>query len=92
MDDEQIQKFLEENKKCYDRFTFDEVIRFLLSAGFNNEEAKDLILCNCELSAITFEDRIFNNYYLRIITQEFLSPDLQELIWETLRKEHINPN
>jgi hypothetical protein len=79
MDDE-IEKYLEENKACFDRFTFDNVFRFLLANKYTHEEAKDMILYNCSLSALTFQERIHNGYYKKIKVNEKFSKDLQELI------------
>jgi hypothetical protein len=42
----EIEDFIEQNKVCYDRFTFDRVFKFLLLQDCSNEEAKDIILIN----------------------------------------------
>jgi hypothetical protein len=85
-EENKILEFLEQNKECYDRFTFDNVMRFLLSEDFDNEEAKDMILFHCSLSALTFQERIFNNYYKKISVQETISEDLRELKNQTFSK------
>lgn len=76
--------------KIYDRFSFDNFFRLILSKGFDHEEALEFILCNCALSALVFQERIYNKYYLDISTEETISKDLKDLrnqilldIWET---------
>lgn len=71
-----IEKYLSENQICYDRFSFDSMLRFLLSNDYTHEEAKDLILFNCSLSAIIFQERIDNNYYKQIKITDTISEDL----------------
>ena len=65
--------------KLYDRFSFDELFRLLLINGFEREEAMNFILCNCALSALVFQERIYNCYYLNIQVDEVISPDLLQL-------------
>jgi hypothetical protein len=68
-----LQKFLHTAEKnsegiyrVSDRFTFDNLFRALLKEDFEPEDALNFILCNCSLSAIIFEERIYNKYYLTI--------------------------
>ena len=75
----EVEKYLVENQQCYNRFKFDKIFRFLLSNDFSNEEAKDVILFNCTLSALVFQERIHNGYYKRIAVNEGISSDLLEL-------------
>ena len=81
MDDE-IEQFLRAYEICYDRFTFDKIFRFLLLNDFDLEDAKDLILYNCSLSALVLQQRIDNRYYRKIKTQDEISKDLLALIKE----------
>lgn len=74
-----IEKYLSGNQICYDRFSFDKIFRFLLSNDYTNEEAKDMILFNCSLSAIIFQERIDNNYYKKIKITDIISEDLLAL-------------
>ena len=74
-----IEDFLEQNKKCYDRFTFDKVFKFLLLQDYSHEEAKDIILFNCHLSAITFQERIENGFYKKINVDDEISEDLKKM-------------
>lgn len=78
-----LQNFLEKNiegmYEVYDRFTFDNLFRVLLNEGFEPEDALNFILCNCSLSAIVFEKRVYNKYYLSISAEDTISPDLAAL-------------
>jgi hypothetical protein len=66
-------------RKIYDRFSFDNLLRFLLNSDFEHEDALNFILCNCALSAIVFQERIYNRYYLGISVEDTISPDLVAL-------------
>ena len=72
--------------KIYDRFSFDNLFRILLVNGFQHEEALNFILCNCELSSLVFQERIYNGYYLNIDIEDAISPDLLELEKQCLIK------
>lgn len=78
MDDE-IEQFLREHEICYDRFTFDKIFRFLLLNDFDHEDAKDMILYNCSLSALVLQERIHNRYYYKMGAKDEISDDL--LAW-----------
>ena len=65
--------------KLYDRFSFDKFFRVLLENDFDCEEALGFILCYCSLSALVFQERIYNKYYLNISTEETVSADLRDL-------------
>ena len=65
--------------EIYDRFSFDNLFRSLLNSGFEDEEALDFILCNCLLSTLVFQERIYNKYYLNITTKNTISDDLVAL-------------
>lgn len=82
-----IDIYLLENQICYDRFTFDNIMRFLLSNDYTHEEAKDLILFNCCLSLIIFQERIDNNYYKQIKISDTISEDLLMLTNEILNSK-----
>jgi len=86
---EEILKFErteEELVKLYDRFSFDNLFRLLLIHGFEREEALNFILCNCALSALVFQERLHNCYYLNIQVDEVISPDLLQLKGQCLIK------
>lgn len=74
-----IEDFLEQNKECYDRFTFDKVFKFLLLQDYSAEEAKDIVLFNCYLSTITFQERIENGFYKKINVDSGFSEDLKKI-------------
>ena len=86
MEDDLINYFLAKYRECYDRFTFDDLFRFLLSQGFDAEETKDIILNHCQLSALVFQERIENYFYQKISLGEKMSADLLELINEIYKK------
>ena len=62
--------------EIYDRFSFDNLFRLLLNSCFEYDEALEFILCNCSLSAIIFQERIYNKYYPSLSTRNALSDDL----------------
>jgi hypothetical protein len=80
--EEYLEDYIKENYIVYDRFTFDYLFRKLLKDGYDHEEAKDIIIHNCALSTIIFQERIFNEYYLNISKDENISKDLIEIISE----------
>jgi len=65
--------------KVYDRFSFDNLFRLLLIHDFEHEEALNFILCNCALSTLVFQERIYNNYYLNICVEDVTFSDLLRL-------------
>lgn len=91
---EQCFSKFEKNKegmyKIYDRFAFDDFFRELLNNDFNHEEALEFILCNCSLSTLVFQERIYNNYYLNISVDEAISNDLIDLRNQTLLEIIVN--
>jgi hypothetical protein len=94
MEDE-AESFLSAHETCFDRFTFDKIFRFLLKNDFEHEDAKDIILYNCALSAIVLQERIFNGYYQKIKSVEKISADLRELkreCFELILKEQDTLN
>ena len=83
---------MEKNYKVYDRFTFDKLFRTLLAEGYDNEEAKDIILYNCALSALVFQERLYNGYYLKMKAGDVIAPDLLNIFREELNKAVYNKN
>lgn len=75
-----------------DRFSFDKVFRNLLQDEFSHEDAKDYILDNYLLSALVFQERIENNFYLNISYKEKNSSDLVGLINEVFNERFVNKN
>ena len=92
MDYDDIKNYLDQNYEVYDRFTFDRVFRFLLNACYEREEAKDIIIYNCALSTLVTQERIDNEYYLKISEDDEMSDDLKELKYEIFIKQHFNRN
>ena len=86
MEYEPINNYLKKHTECFDRFTFDKIFRLLLSQDFDTEDAKDMILSHCQLSALVFQERIENGFYRKISTAEEISSDLLELINDTYKK------
>jgi hypothetical protein len=76
---EEIEEFLKEHEICYDRFTFDKIFRFLLENDFDHDEAKDVIMYNCSLSALVLQKRVYNNYFYKMEVDEDISQDLLAL-------------
>ncbi len=76
--------------EIFDRFSFDNMFRLLLKHGFDHEEALDFILYNCALSALVFQERIYNKYYLKLSTQNTISDDLVDLMYQTLFENVLN--
>jgi len=79
MDDEYPPAYIKEYPDVFDRFTFDYLFKRLLADGYDNEEAKDIILYNCALSTIVTQERIDNDYYLEISESDTIAPDLLQL-------------
>jgi len=84
--DEFLENYIKEHYEVYDRFTFDYLFRRLLKDGYDHEEAKDIIMHNCALSALVMQERIHNDYYLKIIEEDKISEDLLELKNEVFAK------
>lgn len=85
MDEETID-FLEKNQICYDRFTFDKIMRFLLVKEYTHDDAKDTILFNCVLSGLVLQERIHNQYYEKISVEQVIADDLAKLRDEIFSK------
>ena len=86
MDDEYPPVYIKENYEVYDRFTFDCLFKRLLAAGYDHEEAKDIIIHNCALSTLVMQERLYNEYYLEISVDDEMAPDLMALKEEILTK------
>ena len=65
--------------KVYDRFSFDNLFRHLLTEGLDAEESIIFIMNNCKMSALVFQERIENEYYKQIRIGDKLSDDLRSL-------------
>ncbi len=92
MDDEYPPAYIKEYHDVFDRFTFDYLFKRLLADGYDNEEAKDIILYNCALSIIVTQERMDNDYYLEISVSVGMAPDLLEMYREEFNKAVFNEN
>ncbi len=84
--------YIKENYEVFDRFTFDYLFKRLLADGYDNEEAKDIILYNCALSALVMQERLYNEYYLEISEEDIIAPDLLDMYKEAFNKAVFNKN
>ena len=84
--------YIKENYEVFDRFTFDYLFKRLLTDGYGQEEAKDIILYNCALSTLVMQERIYNDYYLEISVSDRMSPDLLDMYREAFNKSVFNKN
>lgn len=86
MDDEYLPDYIKQNYEVFDRFTFDYLFKRLLADGYDNEEAKDIILYNCALSLLVMQERLDNKYYLKMKATDGIAPDLLAMLHEELMK------
>jgi hypothetical protein len=92
MDDECLPDYVKENYEVFDRFTFDYLFKILLADGYDNEEAKDVILYNCALSTLVTQERIDNEYYWEIFVNDVAAPNLLKIYREEFNKAAFNKN
>ncbi len=92
MDDEYLPDYIKENYEVFDRFTFDYLFKRLLADGYDNEEAKDIILYNCALSTLVTQERIDNEYYWEILVNDVIAPDLLDIYREEFNKALFDKN
>jgi len=79
MEENLSEKYIRENCKVFDRFTFDYLFKKLLKDGYGHEEAKDIIINNCAFSALVLQERIHSKYYLQINEDDYIANDLLKL-------------
>jgi hypothetical protein len=79
MDDEWPPRCVTETHEVYDRFTFDALFLRLLADGYDHEEAKDIIMHHCALSALTLQERIHNKHYFRLSRDALIARDMLQL-------------
>jgi len=92
MNDEYPPAYIKEYPDVFDRFTFDYLFKRLLADGYDNEEAKDVILYNCALSTLVTQERIDNEYYLEMSVSDGMVPDLLKMYREEFNKAVFNEN
>jgi len=90
MDDEYPPNYIKENSEAFDRFTFDYLFKRLLADGYDNEQAKDVILYNCALSLLVMQERLDNGYYLKMKADDNIASDLLDLYCEAFIKMLFN--
>lgn len=74
-----LKKFPKDHNQLYivyELYSFDNLFRLLLKNNFDHEEAAGLILGNCSLSALVFQERIHNMGYKKLSAKDALSADL----------------
>jgi len=81
-----FEDYIKDNYEVFDRFTFDYLFRRLLKDEYDHDEAKDIMLHQCALSALVLQERIHNEYYYKICKDEEISDDLLELRNEMILK------
>jgi hypothetical protein len=92
MDNEYPPEYIKENYEVFDRFTFDYLFKRLLADGYDNEEAKDVILHNCALSTLITQERLDNEYYLEMSVDDGIAHDLLDMYREEFNKSVFNNN
>ena len=75
-----------------DRFSFDNIFKELLEKGFSHQDALDYILETFSLSALVFQERVENKFYLEINLEDKISPDLLELKKQIFSTHYPNKN
>jgi len=84
--------YIKDNYEVFGRFTFDYLFKRLLADGYDNEEAKDIILYNCALSTLVTQERLDNDYYLEMTVSDGMAPDLLDMYREEFNKAVFNKN
>jgi hypothetical protein len=92
MDGEYPPAYIKEYPDVFDRFTFDYLFKRLMADGYDNEEAKDIILYNCALSTLVTQERLDNEYYLVMSVSDGMAPDLLDIFREVFKKAVFNKN
>jgi len=87
-----VPDYIKQNYKVFDRFKFDYIFKRLLRDGYDHDEAKDIIIHNCALSALVFQERVHNEYYFELSVDEIIAPDLLELQREICKKVLLSRN
>ena len=54
------------NYPCWTPPAFDQIMRYLLRKGLGHQDAMQLIIINCDLSALTWQERVHNRAYQRV--------------------------
>ena len=86
--DDFLEDYIRDNCEVFDRFIFDYLFRRLLKDGYDHDEAKDIMLHQCALSALVMQERIHNNFYYKISEADEIPEDLLELRNEMILKHY----
>ena len=92
MDDEYPPDYIKKHYKVFDRFTFDDLFKRLLADGCGHDDAKDVIMYNCAMSALVLQERIHNEYYSEMCVSDTIAPDLLQMYREEFIKAVYNQN
>jgi hypothetical protein len=84
--EDELSDYIKGDYEVSDRFSFDYLFKKLLKDGYDNEEAKNIIVFNCALSSLVIQERIDNGYYLKIKEDDDVAPDLLDLYREAFNK------
>ncbi len=84
--------YIKEYPDVFDRFTFDYLFKRLLADGYDNEEAKDIIVYNCALSTLVTQERIDNECYLETSVEDIIAPDILDMYRGEFNKAVFNKN
>ncbi len=60
---------------AWDTYTFDNLFRLLLKAGYEHEEAMDFMMAFCSFSALVFQERIYSRRYRKLRASDALPPE-----------------
>lgn len=58
----------------YEIYSFENLFRLLLKEGYDHEDALMFVLTSCSLSALVFQEGIYNKSYLKLSAEDALSP------------------
>jgi hypothetical protein len=90
--EDELLDYIRDNYEVFGRFTFDYLFKRLLADGYDNEQAKDVILYNCSLSLLVMQERLDNGYYLKMSAGDIIAPDLMEMYRQELKRAVLNEN
>ena len=63
----------------FDLYTFDNLFRLLLKNNYSHSQALNFVLSNCSLSALVFQERFYNNKYLKLNSKDAIEPELSAI-------------
>lgn len=78
------------NYPCWTPPAFDQIMRYLFRKGFDRQAALELIVVHCDLSALTWQERVHNRAYQHVTKRAPKGWDLTEqeyLFCQSLRRK-----